>query len=289
MKFLRLPLCVLTLWLSSMAGPYSRAAFAQESAQKPAAQADQAPARADQAPMRPDQMAKEIILIGELHGTQETPRLFGNLVTIAASEKNKRTGVGLELPIGLQRLIDEALKNNTKIDLFRAQLRADPAWQKIDDGRSSQAMLDLICNTLKLAESGKVSLFFFDTETNERDQSMAQFIGQRLREQRYDATLILAGNIHANTAPRHPLKSKVIPMGHWLEEQGFTVHSYDVGYSEGEAWACTPDCGVHHFGGWNVTPDPAAKEQQGYDGILFVGAIHASPPARDSLLSKPAK
>jgi hypothetical protein len=266
MKCFLLPLCVFVLWLSGMA-------FSQAEAHKPDAQ----------------QTAKEIILIGELHGTKEAPRLFSNLVTVAAGEKNRRTGVGLELPILLQRLVDEAVKNNTKIDSFREQVLANPAWQQIDDGRSSEAMLDLICDTLRLAESQKVSLFFFDTQNIERDESMAQFIGRRVREQGYDVTFILAGNIHANKAPRHPRMTKIVPMGHRLEEQGFTVHSYDVRYSAGEAWICSPDCGVRHLGDWGMTTDSNAIHREGYDGFLFVGPIHASPPAHDSLPVKGAQ
>lgn len=261
MKALHLPLCVLVLWLSSMA--FSQSEVHQPDAQQPATRADQT--------------AQEIILIGEVHGTKETPRLFSNLVTVAAREKNKRIGVGLELPILLQRLIDEAVKNNIKIDSFREQLLANPAWQKIDDGRSSEAMLDLICDTLRLAESQKVSFFFFDTQINERNETMAQLIGQRVRQQRYDVTFILTGNIHANKAPRHPKKTKTVPMGHWLEEQGFAVHSYDVRYSEGETWACIPECGIHHLKAYS-----GAIDQEGFDGILFVGPIHASPPAHAS-------
>jgi hypothetical protein len=253
-------------------------AFSQSDVHKPDAQK---PAT------RADQNGKEIILIGEVHGTDETPRLFGNLVTVAAREKNKRIGVGLELPIILQRLIDEAVKNNTKIDSFREQLLANPAWQKINDGRSSQAMLDLICDTLKLAESQKVSLFLFDTQVNERNETMAQLIGQRVREQRYDVTFILTGNIHANKASRHPRHTEIIPMGHWLEEQSFALHSYDVRYSAGEAWVCTPECGVHHMEGRIADSD--AIHQEGFDGILFVGPIHASPPAHDSLPLKGAQ
>src|SRR5215471_18857612 len=82
MKFLRLPSCALVLWLASMA--FSQSEVHKPDAQKPATRADQT--------------AKEIILIGEVHGTKETPRLFSNLVTVAAGEKNKRIGVGLELP-----------------------------------------------------------------------------------------------------------------------------------------------------------------------------------------------
>jgi len=270
MKFLRLPLWVLVLWLSGLG-------FSQSEPNK---------SHTPTLSPRTEQPAKEIILIGEVHGTQETPRLFSNLVTVAAREKNRRIGVGLELPISLQRLIDEAVKKNAKIDSFREQLFADPAWQKVqnfNDGRTSQAMLDLICDTLKLAESQQVSLFFFDTEIMDRDETMAKFIGQRVREQGYDVTFILTGNIHANRAPRHPRKPQIVPMGHRLEEQGFTVHSYDVGYSEGDAWVCTPECGVHHLQGWSTIADSGVKDQQGYDGVLFVGSIHASPPAHDSL------
>lgn len=267
MKFLRLPFWVLALWLSSRV--FSQSEAPKTDAQKPAAW--------------PDQGAKEIILIGEIHGTEEMPRLFDNLVTVATGEKNRRIGVGLELPVIMQPLIDEAVKNNTSGDSFRKQLLAHPAWQKLDDGRSSQAMLDLICDMLKLAQSQKLSFFFFDTKINERNETMARFIGQRVREQRYDVTFILAGNIHANRAPRHPRATRIVPMGYWLEEQGFAVHSYDVGYSDGEAWICSPQCGVHHMEGSGMTVE------KGFDGILFVGPIHASPIAQDSPSPKRAQ
>jgi hypothetical protein len=80
-------------------------------------------------------------------------------------------------------------------------------------------------------------------------------------------------------------------MGHRLEEQGFAVHSYDVGFSGGEAWTCSTasGCGVHPMGAWRITADSGGIEQQGYDGVLFVGPIHASPPAADSLPLKRAQ
>lgn len=272
MQSLRLALGIMLLSLSSMG-------FSQSDAHKPDTQT--------LAVTRADQSAKEIILIGEVHGTQETPRLFENLVAVAAREKSKRVGVGLELPVVLQRLVDEAVKNNTTIESFREQLLAHPAWQKINDGRSSEAMLELICNTVRHAESKKLSLFFFDTETPDREEAMARVIGEHAREQRIDVTLVLTGNIHANTAPRHPGKKQIIPMGHRLEEQGFAVHSYDVGFSAGEAWLCTPtECGIHHLNGWRMKGDSPAIEAEGYDGILFVGPVHASAPAHPAVRAK---
>ncbi len=268
MKFLRLPLWALALWLSSMALSQSRAD--KPDPHKPATHADQS--------------APQIVLIGEMHGTQETPRLFGNLVTVVAGEKDKRTAAGLELPISMQRLIDEAVKKKLEIDSFRAQLLADPAWQKIEDGRSSQAMLDLICDLLQLAQSQKISFFFFDTQINDRNETMAKVIGQRAREQHYDLTFILTGNIHANKAPRHPGRPQIVPMGHFLEEQGFAVHAYDVRYSEGETWACMPQCGVHHLEAY-----PPGPRHAGFDGTLFVGPVHASPIAHDSPAIKGAQ
>jgi hypothetical protein len=210
-----------------------------------------------------------------MHGTQETPRLFDNLVTVAAGEKNKGIAAGLELPISLQHMVDEAVKKNLGLDAFREQLLADPAWQKINDGRSSQAMLDLICNLLRLAESQKLAFFFFDTQINDRNETMAKVIDQRAREQHYDVTFILTGNIHANRAAHHPGMRQIVPMGHFLEEQGFAVHSYDVRYGEGEAWACIPQCGVHHLKAY-----PAGIDLEGFDGSLFVGPVHASLPAQ---------
>ena len=256
MKFLRLPLYVLLLWLSGTA--LSQSELPKADAKKPATQS-------------------EIVLIGEMHGTQETPRLFGNLVTVAAGEKGKRVAAGLELPIAVQSLIDESVKKNTDIDSFRQQLFAHPAWQKLQgyqDGRGSQAMLDLICDLLRLAQSQQISFFFFDTEVAERNETMAKAIAQRARDQHYDVAYILVGNIHANRASHHPGRPKIVPMGHFLEDEGFTVHSYVVRYGEGETWACMPECGVHH-----LEASPAGTAPPGFDGILFVGPVHASPIA----------
>lgn len=280
MKFLRLPLYVLLLWLPSVA--FSKSKVQKPDAQKAATQADRS--------------AKEIVLIGEIHGTQEMPRLFGNLVTVAVREKNQRIGVGFENPIQLQPLIDDAVINNTKIDSFRQQLIANPIWQQLNYGTSSEAMLDLICDMLRLAQSQKLSLFFFDTHfnnpKNDRDEKMAQFIGQRARARNYDVTYILTGDVHANKAPQDPWGMKIIPMGHWLVEQGFAVHSYDMRYGDGESWDCilppgttnistsTPECGVHPMKADSLAIDP------GYDGLLFLGPIHASPPAHGSLPAK---
>lgn len=277
MKFVRLPLCVLLLWLPSAA--FSQSDMHKSDAQKAATQADQT--------------AKEIVLIGEIHGTQEMPRLFSNLVTVAAREKNQRIGVGFENPIQLQPLIDEAVKNNMKINSFRQQLIANPIWQQLNYGTSSEAMLDLICDMLRLAQSQKLSLFFFDTHfnnpKNDRDEKMAQFIGQRARAQNYDMTFILTGDVHANKASQDPWGMKIVPMGHWLVEQGFAVHSYDMRYGDGETWDCilppgatnisasTPECGVHP-----MKADSDAIDQ-GYDGLLFLGPVHASPPAHGSI------
>jgi len=80
MRLLRPAIYVLVLCLSSMACAQSLVQQAN----------DKQPAT------RSDQRVEEIILIGEIHGTKETPRLFSNLVTVAAGEKNKtnRSGVG---------------------------------------------------------------------------------------------------------------------------------------------------------------------------------------------------
>lgn len=236
---------------------------------------------------RADQSAQEIILIGEMHGTQETPPLFSNLVTVASASSNKRIGVGLELPIALQPLIDQAVNKKTDIGAFRELLFANPAWQKFQDfkdGRSSQAMLDLIGDLLRLAQSEKISFFFYDTQINDRNETMARFIGQRVRDQRYDVTFVLSGNIHANRAPRYLGRGQTVPMGYWLQGQGFSVHSYDVRYSEGETWACMPQCGIHHLNGY-----PVGIDHEGYDGILFVGPIHASPLAQGAASAKAAQ
>ncbi len=225
-----------------------------------------------------------VILIGEMHGTNEIPRIFGNLAKVTAAAANKPIGVGFELSIALQPVIDNVARQHASHDECRSHLTAAPEWQKFEeykDGRTSEAMLDVICELASQADSSRVSVFFFDTEIAERNETMAQAIATRIRKMNYGVTLVLTGNIHANRAPAMPGRPSIRPMGWFLAKRGFEVRSFDTRYNDGDTWACIGPCGVHHLAGNAMRQGKAVPPAEGYDGTVFVGAITASPPAKN--------
>ena len=210
--------------------------------------------------------------------------MFGNLAKVTAAAARKPIGVGFELSVALQPVIDDVELQHAASAECRQRLTAAPAWQKFKeykDGRTSEAMLDVICKLASQADSSRLSLFFFDTETAERNQTMAQAIATRIRKMNYGVTLILTGNIHANRAPAMPGRPSIRPMGWFLAKQGFEVRSFDTRYNDGTTWACTDFCGVHHFSGNAIRGGKPVSPGEGYDDTLFLGPITASPPAKN--------
>ena len=219
-----------------------------------------------------------ITLIGELHGTVEIPRFFENLVRVAAHD-DAPLAVGLEWPVSLQPLLDEAVREHLSCQPLRDLLFHSASWQhflNIGDGRSSEAMVQLVCDLAALAQQSRVRLFVFDTEKAERNETMSRSMVSTLQQLKTSEALILVGNYHASTAARIG-RFDWHPMGWWLQQQGFAVRSFDVLYEEGDAWACIPECGIHHMGSRIATARP--PQHIGYDDVITLGKISASPPA----------
>src|SRR5262245_51314562 len=80
-----------------------------------------------------------VVLFGELHGTQELPRFFGEAVcSVADSRQSVR--VGLEIQKGDQPIFDAFLASPGAASDVSA-LMAAPFWSReAQDGKSSQAM-----------------------------------------------------------------------------------------------------------------------------------------------------
>ena len=100
-----------------------------------------------------------VLLIGELHGTYEFPALVAG---IAASAATKGLGilVGLEIPRSEQGRIDRFLGSDGSPDAI-ASMTESPFWHRPkewDDGRSSIAMLNLLCTLRALGVGRHVSV-----------------------------------------------------------------------------------------------------------------------------------
>ena len=199
----------------------------------------------------PPQQQGALVIYGELHGTNEIPAYFGDVVEKAA--QSRRVHVGLELPGE------------------RGPIWTDP----FQSGRTSVAMRKLI---QRLRALPNVDLFWFDSTAPDRDGAMADNISAERAKAPHDLYLVLVGNLHARKKPGAPWDDKVRWMAVRLAERESNLTTYDARYGEGSAWICqgnTPDkCAATHLRG--MPPD---APHEGYDGTYFVGAITASDPA----------
>ena len=88
------------------------------------------------------------VFVGELHGSNETPAAFRELVCDAIAQ-GKHVTVALERPTSEQAALDNIL---TTKDLAKAQesLLQLPRWKEVLDGLASEAMLRLVVSLREL-------------------------------------------------------------------------------------------------------------------------------------------
>ncbi len=179
---------------------------------------------------------KKIILIGEIHGTQEVPELFGNIVATIASEKVK-TLVVLEINQTSQSAIDAFLKTRKDAILARDVFFS----RKYQDGRSSKAMVGLLRRLSKLPNVTVLCLDPPIAVAQERDTGMASFINSKMNS--YDHTLILSGNVHSSTVIGTPWDKNFRPMGYELKSMATNLNEDQifnilVRYEKVDSWNC---------------------------------------------------
>ena len=208
------------------------------------------------------QPATRWVFIGELHGTNETPDAFANLVCLAAKARQSVT-VALEYPVDAQPVIDAWLASDGS-DRARAALLALPAWQrKIQDGRTSAAFLRLFEQLRVLRHAGKVaSVRAFDapsdnSDKRDRNAAMADRL-KHIADETSGLVLVLVGNIHAMRVPLVRPAMTIYPAASLLPD-GARM-SVNVDGDGGAVWNCRLEgCHVYDDG-----PGPAHRA-----GIIF--------------------
>ena len=253
------------------------------------------------------------VIFGEVHGTVESPTLFGE-TACALAERGERLLVAVELGDndGLQRAWSVSPVR------FPTALRAEmPEWATRDDGVASQAMFTMLVRLHTLKASGHAIdvVAFNGTEALEKTR-FADLPGQGPHEagqaeniravdarQLYTRVLVLVGNYHARKRPIAPGGVSYQPMAMRLADPGNIVSLHLV-QSGGSSWGCqlkgapplgstvlTSDmiqCSAHQLhadGDWRGPPRIVrAREASGsdpkgaYDAELFIGAAKASAP-----------
>ena len=219
------------------------------------------------------------VLVGEMHGTKETPAIFADLVCSART--TKRTVIAA-LEFRDQHAVDASLGTEPRQARMKALLSTEE-W-KGSDGRASQAMLALLERLRSLEAEGvlsRVIAFSASGHSGAQDeQAMASALLTKSASDLDALIIVLTGNLHA---AKKPLLEAVPypPMGAFLPPaQTISLLVTDLG---GEAWnRQNGTCGPHrlassggaHRGITLVSP------HAGYDGVLSTGvAATSSKPA----------
>jgi hypothetical protein len=200
-----------------------------------------------------------LLIVGEIHGSRETPELVTALLTDIAHGRPIR--LGLEIPVSERASLQTYLHSSGNAQ-DRASLLQAPFW-KSSDGRSSNAMLELIEDARVLRSAGRdVDAFLMepvygDPETVARqggflhvkEAGMAEAIRNALHDDNPKTFVIaLMGNFHARYGGKEVLADPSI--GPSVTEQLASVKPYVVlpFAHQAAAWNCTSDgCAVHAF------------------------------------------
>jgi len=231
-----------------------------------------------------------MLVLGEIHGTAEVPRFVGDVACHAA--RSGPTTLALEIPRDEQPRIDRFLASpGAAAD--RAALLAGGFWTRPDqDGRSSQAMLELI-DHVRAARAGGADLMIaaYDiadgTPPASRDRAMAEAIAAARKAAPDRTFVVLSGNYHSRKTIGAPWDPAMVFMAHHLEELGVAFTTLDLQRDGGGAWVCmADDAGKIECGASQAPAKPRDRtwyielgDADGHDGRYVTGPTQPSPPA----------
>jgi hypothetical protein len=233
-------------------------------------------------------LAAPFLVFGEVHGTREVPEFVAAYLCAAAKQQRKIT-LAIEFPSSEQDAIDTFMASQgAPPDIER--LTGTPFWRgPMQDGRTSVDMLRLLQSVRSLRAGGadiKVLVIDAAVPTARRDAVMADNLRTALGQGADRQVLALIGGLHAIRIKGKRFDPHYESAIYLLADQH--PLSLTVGTSGGSAWVCrggTPaSC---HATAWDinrVTPAPTTPfsmlpPSAQFDGVFFVGATTASPPA----------
>jgi uncharacterized protein (TIGR03067 family) len=231
-----------------------------------------------------------VLLLGELHGTVESPK-FARDVACHAAAAGLDVVVALELS-AIAKDDFEGYLSSARTSSDREAFLSGSQWQRgYQDGRTSRAMFDLIGELGRLRREGhSVRVALFDAQPKgggqPRERAMAANVAASVEALPEAMHIVLTGNFHSRITPGGRMGPDYEPMGYLLSRSigAERVTSLDVSHAGGSAWICAPECGVAQLRGrgsakrWKIEIDEATRPA-GHHGWYSVGTITASPPA----------
>ena len=235
---------------------------------------------------------QRIVVVGEMHGTAETPAAFAAIVCEAAARGP--VTVALELPQPMQGQLDAFLAADGDAEAVAA---LEGSWflnPRIDDGRTSRAMLEMMQALRRLRAEGRdLAIVAFQpgsARPSEFPQAyyeleMGYLLSLAAMDRPEAKVFVLVGNIHAGKTANTRFPGLGLPAAaHLPADETVTLY---VAQQGGEAWNCRSECGVHPMA------SPHDAEARGvvlggygdgaYDGVLALGPSTASPPVASQI------
>lgn len=232
----------------------------------------------------------QFIIIGEMHGTNESPKVFADAVCLTALHRD--VIVGLEQPASNQADIDGFL-NSDGGEVARREFLSTSIWTaRFKDGRQSEAQFALFEYLRRMKAMGKIRGVVAFQPTNfrnppsnaEYEQAMADIL---MSSWRPGVTVVaLVGNVHARTI-KVSFGEGYLPMAARLPEKA-TV-TYDIDGDGGAFWACMGQpvaCGSNSFPYHGPKHIPGVEFATEPDNP-FSGTIRLGKPTTASLPQVP--
>lgn len=231
---------------------------------------------------------RQVLAIGEWHGTEEFPALITRLVD-AAVARDLTVTVGLEVPCS------------------EIPGEVGPFWTRrpeFQDGRSSRAMARLVDELVTrsngddgieivfldgpwVAPGSPVPMEWLHLVEQRRDEVMANLLLNAIAVRPRALTLVLAGNQHTRVDGGSGDGSGRPALGYYLRRWNPELVALLARASGGHAWMITGAAG--ESGGPKPIPDdadlPAGASwadrpgPDGHHGYVHLGRLTASPPA----------
>lgn len=218
------------------------------------------------------------IIVGEVHGTNETPVAFADLV--CAASKRRPVVAAVEQTVLAQPEIDAFISSDGSPSARAAFLKSQIWNQKMKDGRSSEAYFRLFERLREMRASGQVKRVVafqpaaFAPEPGVYEKLMADALMSKVDPN--DLVVALSGNLHARLTP-FPFANPYKPMaGNLPVKETATLDARPDG---GSTWACMPDCGPHSLGNSASSSARAIVldgTTEGYTGVFYLG-VPATP------------
>jgi len=233
------------------------------------------------------------VIVGEMHGTNETPDAFVNLVCLASRARGPLT-VAIEYPADMQPVLDAWLESDGR-EAARAALLAGPFWRNpMQDGRTSVAFLRMLDRLRLMHRAGTVlSVRGFDvpwdgSDKRDRNAAMADRL-TKIADTTPGLTMVLVGNYHAIVREMPSPRGPVRPAASLLPADKRVA--VDVAGAGGSMWNCQMEgCHLYDYGPQPTGPAAIAPDttpDRRYDAIYtlgkpFTGAEPAVPGIADT-------